>query len=188
MSDSAQLFAIHGIHTRRWHFHPAQLIQLCFEFKIRTFFEFAFAQLVGLRFHELTVEHRKMIGPQVLLAVAEVKEALNEHKHIIAAEPPIITFHASDCRDPTRCNEDWYAIWWNGMGRFLLDGRNPLSYDEAVKRFEILDFGEMGDGCKRDMLTVVKDGVGFRHANRCVEVVGTQLAESLFTSTAENGL
>jgi hypothetical protein len=180
ISESTRLFAVHGIQARRYYFHPAQLIQLCFDFNISTFFEFAFAQLTGLPLHQLTLEHRTMIGPKVFQAVADVKEALDEHRRIVAAEPPVITMHASDCVNHSRCNEDWYAIWWNGMGRFLLDGRNPLSYDEALKQFELLDFSEMGAGCKHDMLRVVKGGEGFRHANRRAEAVASQLAQALF--------
>jgi hypothetical protein len=63
-------------------------------------------------------------------------------------------------------------VEWNGW--------NPLSYDEALKWFELLDFGEMGQGCKQDMLLVVEGGDGFWHANHHVEGVGSQLVQSLF--------
>ena len=120
-----------------------------------------------------------MIGPNVLQAVADVKEVLKEHNWIVATELPIITSHAADCGNPERCGEDWYAVWWNGMGRFLLDGWNPLKYDDALKRFEGLEFGEMGYRCKKDMLALVKEGFAFRHAYHCVKSVGAQLAEKL---------
>jgi hypothetical protein len=43
-------------------------------------------------------------------------------------------------------DEDWYAIWWNGMGRFLLDGRNPQPYGEAIKHFKDMEFGRVSGG------------------------------------------
>lgn len=48
------------------------------------------------------------------------------------------------------------------MARFMLDGRTPLNYDEALKRFELLHFGEMSDGCRSAMLELVREGEGFR--------------------------
>jgi hypothetical protein len=179
LADSTEQLAIHHINSRKWHFHPAQLIHLCFKFRISVFFESAFARLVDIPFRELTPDQKELITPAVFYALAEVKESLELHKHIIAAEPPPIINHAPDCPNPKRCSADWYAVWWNGMARFILDGRNPLTYDEAFKRFEILGFGEMGHGCKKDMLALVKGGNGFRHAQYTVDVAGARLAASL---------
>ena len=176
---STRNYAIHNIQHRKYHFHPAQLIQLCYEFKTPVFFESAFSRLVETRFHELTAEHKQMMGPQVFQAVAETKEILDEHKRIIACEPPIITTHARDCHDHNKCNDDWYAVWWNGMGRLILDGRNPLTFDEAFKRFEVLKFGRMSDGCKKDMLRLVKGGMGFSHSFTCIQSIGSKLAATL---------
>jgi hypothetical protein len=169
---------------RKFHFHPAKLIQLCFEFRTIYFFNSAFSRLVETRLHELTLEHRAMIGPEVMQAVAETKEALEEHRRIVASEPPIISTHSPDCHDHEQCSNDWYAVWWNGMGRFLLDGRNPLSYDEAFRRFEVLKFGRMGDGCKDDMLKLVKDGLGFAHGYTCVDSVTSRLLNKLELETS----
>ncbi|OAX37998.1 hypothetical protein K503DRAFT_770914, partial [Rhizopogon vinicolor AM-OR11-026] len=56
--------------------------------------------------------------------------------------------HASNCREPVGCDEDWHAIWWNGMGRFLLDGRNPQPYGDAVKCFKNMQFGRVSRGVR----------------------------------------
>ena len=179
ISLTTRLFAIHQIQQCKYHFHPAELIQLCFEFKTNVFFESAFARLVDTRLYELTKEHKQMIGPQVYHAVAETKEILDEHRRIVACEPPIIHTHASDCCDHSQCNNDWYGVWWNGMGRYILDGRNPLSFEEAFKRFEVLKFGRMSDNCKKDMLKLVKGGLGFSHSYSCIKDIGDRLAETL---------
>jgi hypothetical protein len=120
-----------------------------------------------------------MVGARVLQKVAELKEILEEHRRIVASEPPAITTHADDCGDNTQCDDDWYAVWWNGMARFILDGRNPLTYSEAFERFKVLKFGKMGQGCKDGMLKLVEKGHGFRHADRSVENVGALLAETI---------
>jgi len=70
------------------------------------------------------------------------------------------------------------------MGRFLLDGRNPLEYEEALQRFEKLEFGEMGAGCKESMLSLVKDPSVLVQATRCVSVAGDRLAETLIPHVA----
>jgi hypothetical protein len=178
-ADATQLYAVHHILSRKWTFHPALLIQAGLEFNNREFFVTGFRRLVQLRFHELTLEHKRMLGPTVFQAMAEVKEVLDEHKRVVAAEPPAVTYHADDCPSHQRCKEDWFAVWWNGMARYLLDGRNPLGYDDAVRRFENLQFGDMGEGCKKHMLDMVKGGSGFRHATQCVEDVCSKLADTM---------
>jgi hypothetical protein len=41
------------------------------------------------------------------------------------------------------------------MGRFLLDGRNPQSWDDAVARFRTLQYGSMADSCRERVMGVV---------------------------------
>jgi hypothetical protein len=131
----------------------------------------------------MTTEHKLLIGPRVLQVIAETKEIVEEQKRIVACEPPIIRTHDSSCLNADHCNDDWYAAWWNGMGRLILDGRNPLSFEEAFKRFEILKFGRMGEGCKKEMLKLVKAGFGFSHCDACVEAVGKRLVATIQEDT-----
>jgi len=77
--------------------------------------------------------------------------------------------HTSDCQDPIGCNEDWHAIWWNGMARFLLDGRNPQPYCEAVKCFKDLQFGRVSGGCKELMFKIIEQGTAFNHTDQFVD-------------------
>jgi hypothetical protein len=65
------------------------------------------------------------------------------------------------------------------MGRFLLDGRNPLSWDVAVSRFQALQFGMMGEGCKDSVMSLVRERTAFAHAERLVNDVGKHLAGTL---------
>jgi hypothetical protein len=84
-----------------------------------------------------------------------VKEHLDVHRWIIACEaPPMV--HAGTCKKQNRCKEDWKQLWWNGMGRFLLDGQNPQPYREAVEWFEKLNIGEINLDCWRTVLYTVK--------------------------------
>jgi hypothetical protein len=103
------------------------------------------------------------VPSQVFVVVAQLRDILEEHRRIIAAEPPSIVKHAEDCTNAQDCSRDWYTVWWSGMGRMLLDGRNPLSFEEALKRFEHLQFGEMAEGCKAEMLSIVKEGTPSRY-------------------------
>jgi hypothetical protein len=65
------------------------------------------------------------------------------------------------------------------MARYLLDGCNPLDFDDALKRFAKLEFGDMGLGCVKDMLAVVKEGAAFAHGPEFVEEAAVQLANTL---------
>ncbi|KAG1827298.1 uncharacterized protein BJ212DRAFT_1257044, partial [Suillus subaureus] len=90
------------------------------------------------------------------------------HHRIIAAEEPKILMHSHNCQDPTACNEDWHGIWWNGMGQFLLNGRNPQPYSDAVKCFKELKFGQVSEGCKELMFKLLDQGAAFHHAEHFI--------------------
>ncbi|KAF8122607.1 hypothetical protein EV363DRAFT_1359848 [Boletus edulis] len=52
------------------------------------------------------------------------------------------------------------------MGRYLLDGRKPQSYKGAVRRFKSeMQFGRVGQGCRKRMFKLIDEGVAFKHAD-----------------------
>ena len=91
--------------------------------------------------------------------------------------------HADNCQDPTACEVDWHGVWWNGMGCYLLDGRNPQPYDKAVRRFRLeAEFGRMGKGCKEKMFRLMNDGTAFRHADIFIDELCNRLITELHLS------
>jgi hypothetical protein len=126
------------------------------------------------------------IGHTVFVAVTQLRDILNEHCHIIASELPVILQHAEDCPNQGHCAKDWFGVWWNGMGWSLLDGHNQLSFGDAFSQFELLQFGEMAEGCKAAIMHLIKDGNGFHIADRYVLEVAETLAESLITEEADS--
>ena len=90
-----------------------------------------------------------------LIALVYAKSALDEHTQLVACEEPVILTHAANCQDPTACQEDWHNIWWNGIGHFLLDGRNPQTFCDALKHFQEMQFGHMSQGCCNLMFQVL---------------------------------
>lgn len=139
----------------------------------------AFKRLAEIPLRDITASHEGLIGPMVFSKLARVSQMVDEHRRIIAAEPPIIDIHALDCVDHVQCEMDWRAVWWNGMGRFLLDGRNPQSWNAAVEQFQLLQFGKMAEGCKEHIMAVVLRGTGFAHAETLVSNLGALLADAL---------
>ncbi|KAJ7736623.1 hypothetical protein B0H14DRAFT_2408323, partial [Mycena olivaceomarginata] len=92
------------------------------------------------------------IGFMVYVALSRLKEAIWQHKCILASEEPEFDpvdgpAHSPDCIDNDVCAGDWHAVWWNGMGRFLFDGRNPLTWTDSLQQFERMEFGQMHPGC-----------------------------------------
>ncbi|KAG2125209.1 hypothetical protein BD769DRAFT_1313399, partial [Suillus cothurnatus] len=79
---------------------------------------------------------RKRLGFEVWNAFVDLKELLDEHNRIVACEEPPIIEHSSCCTDNTACFIDWRQLWWNSMARFLLDGRNPQKFYDAIERFQ----------------------------------------------------
>ena len=54
------------------------------------------------------------------------------------------------------------------MGRFLLDGRNPQPYDDAVKRFKDMCFGRVSSGCKSRMFRIIDQRTAFGYTDKFV--------------------
>ncbi|KAI5988896.1 hypothetical protein EDC04DRAFT_2588586, partial [Pisolithus marmoratus] len=87
--------------------------------------------------------------------------------------------HASNCSDKQACAEDWQAVWWNGMGRLLLDARNPQPFNDAFERFWDLEFGRVGTDCKKAMFTQLDINIPQTHATRFVDNVHDRLIKKL---------
>ena len=129
---------------------------------------------------QLTKGQRALIGPDIVISVALAKSVLDEHCRIITAEEPRIISHADDCQDPSACETDWHGVWWNGMGRYLLDGRNPQPYDAAIRRFKLeMQFGRVGKGCKEKMFRLLEDGAAFKRAELFVDELCDYLIKEL---------
>ncbi|KIJ59589.1 hypothetical protein HYDPIDRAFT_33029 [Hydnomerulius pinastri MD-312] len=172
-------FVVHRLQAASWRFHPAELIQLAVTYNAPGLFHLAFKELMDISVTQLSKLHRAMMGIEVFTAFVLAKTVLDDHCRIIAAEEPRIMTHAEDCQDPAACEEDWHAVWWNGMGRFLLDGRNPQPYGEAVKRFKEMHFGRVGEGCKDSMFRFIGQGTAFEFAEHFVNELCDHLVRQL---------
>jgi hypothetical protein len=69
------------------------------------------------------------------------------------------------------------------MARFLLDGRNPQVFREAVDRFQELgsEIGRVNPECWKSLLQTVKKGTAFHLAYDLVEETAQQLSAALIT-------
>jgi len=70
------------------------------------------------------------MGIEVYIVLVQAKAILDDYRHKVTERPPVMQ-HASDCQNRQGCTEDWWSIWWNGMGRLLLDSHNPQPFGEA---------------------------------------------------------
>lgn len=172
-------FVIDHIWDVRYMYHPVELIQLGCQFNISKLFERGFRSLLDIPLKQVNKEHRLEMGNDAFVALVYAKLLLDEHSRIIASEELVILTHAIDCQDPIVCQEDWHSVWWNGMGRFLLDGRNPQPFSDAVKRFRRMEFGRMGTGCQKLMFQILDRGVGFRYTDVFITEVCSGLVDKL---------
>ncbi|KAG1906593.1 uncharacterized protein F5891DRAFT_1101148 [Suillus fuscotomentosus] len=174
LCKDARVYAVHHLQRQRYSLEPTQLISLALKYNIKDFFPHAFERLVSARINDISDEERHMVGSIVWNTMFKVKECLDVHRRIIACEaPPMV--HAATCMKQTRCEEDWKQLWWNGMGRFLLDGRNPQPYKDAVERFEKLDIGEINLDCWKAVLYTVKAQSTFDHERTLIDASLIQL-------------
>ena len=157
------LLAIDHIWDARYSYHPSELIQLACQFNIpkSKFFKRGFKPLLNTLLKEISKDHQQEMGNDVFIALVYGKSMLEEHARIIASEEPVILPHADDCQDAVTCQKDWHNVWWNGMGQFLLDGRNPQPFGDTVQHFQNMQFGHIGAGCQKLMFEVLECGAGF---------------------------
>ncbi|KAF8957601.1 hypothetical protein BDZ97DRAFT_1669794, partial [Flammula alnicola] len=179
VSPSTREFALDQIQAHCFHFDAPVLIELSYRYHTRIFFRSAFERLVKMPLHKLTEKEEKLLGDYLMVVVAKVKESILESRQIIACEAPEIKHHYPDCANNVLCESDWYAIWWNGMGRFLLDGRHELSWDEAISRFENMQFGDVGEGCRKAMILQLKQGDAYRQGENLIKITADELASRI---------
>ncbi|KAG1814721.1 uncharacterized protein BJ212DRAFT_349069 [Suillus subaureus] len=69
------------------------------------------------------------------------------------------------------------------MACFLLDGRNPQKFYEAIERFQELEseIGRVNPECWKMMLQTVKKGTTFHLASDLVEETAQRLSAALIT-------
>ncbi|KAJ7203210.1 hypothetical protein C8J57DRAFT_1259775 [Mycena rebaudengoi] len=179
LSQPTRELALSVIRTNSYCFNPALLIHLSFKYQTRILFSAAFHRLASQKLRDLTPEARDQIGFLVFSKLANLKEALQEHRNIVSAEEPPIKVHADDCQDNSACERDWHAAWWNGIGRFLLDGRHPLTWTDGMERFEKFEFSEMAQGCQTKMLDFVRGGDGYAHSYSMTDAVAKELMDTI---------
>jgi hypothetical protein len=184
IAPDVRSYALHAIESRKWFINPVDLVQISMEFNTKLFFVYAFEQLVQKRVYDFSDAEIQRLTYPVFIAVVRFIAILNEHRRIIACEAPPLLNHAPDCENPVRCTEDWQTIWWIGMGRPLLDGRNPLTYGEAFKRFQILQFGAVSEGCKLGMFSLIGEAQGFMRGYAYTKEYAEDIANKLITVDA----
>ncbi|KAJ6568792.1 hypothetical protein B0H19DRAFT_939417, partial [Mycena capillaripes] len=180
LSQPTRELVLGVIKSRSYNFRPAELIHLSYKYHTKALFAVAFQRLASLRLRDLTEQDVDWMGMQTYVALARLKEALQQHRCILAAEAPEFdpvhgVAHGPDCRDHDSCSRDWRTTWWNGMGRFLLDGRNPLTWTDGMQQFEHLNFGEMDPTCRMKMLDVVRTEDGNRPVFHMIDGVSDKL-------------
>ncbi|KAI6003446.1 hypothetical protein F5J12DRAFT_837913 [Pisolithus orientalis] len=155
--------------------HPAKLISISLKYHIKETFQYAFSRLIPLLLNELDCN---LLTRPVWNTLIRVKEKLDIHRRIVACEPPPM-IHSKRCQDRRSCANDWRQVWWNGMGRSLLDGRNPLSYADAMQQFQQVDYGRVCPDCWRHMLDFCKSEKAFIHERVLIEATSQDLAGRL---------
>ncbi|KAL4063651.1 hypothetical protein V8B97DRAFT_2026289 [Scleroderma yunnanense] len=75
---------------------------------------------------------------------------------------------------------DKYTHTWNGMGGLLLNAKNPQPFDNALDCFKHLQFGHVGEDCKRHMFSkVMLVNVPLAHSHHFVTSIRDHLVQKL---------
>ncbi|KAF7361486.1 hypothetical protein MSAN_01181900 [Mycena sanguinolenta] len=194
LSPATKEFVFEVLWTRRHYIPAAKLVNIGLVYGSKPLFKCGFGALASMRLRDLTSLDVDLIGLEVYVALARLIEALQEHRHILAAEEPQFRdgvqqlgnfdgndtpAHSPSCRDNEACAVDWHQAWWNGMGRFLLDGREPLTWTDSFDQFKGFEFGRMDPLCISRMLARVKKADGNGHMFTMVDQVAAKLMEKI---------
>ncbi|KAG1879193.1 hypothetical protein F4604DRAFT_1579665 [Suillus subluteus] len=121
LCKDARVYAVHHLQSQRYSLKLTQLISLTLKYNVKDFLPHAFEQLISARINDISDDECHAVGSIVWNTMFKVKDCLNVHRRIIACEA-LPMMHSGTCMKHKRCEEDWRQLWWNGMGRFLLDG------------------------------------------------------------------
>jgi hypothetical protein len=168
------------ITCRKWNWNPTDLIKVSLTVKSSSLFEHAFERLVNLPLHNLSIEELDNLNSVVLSAALKAQHAIQQHRRIVAAEPPPVN-HFKSCANRSGCDADWHAVWWNGIARCLLDGQHPLEWDDTFSLFQVMEFGDMDSECLKGMLRETRSGEGMKNpVFDITKDVTTQLSKYYF--------
>ncbi|KAG1908798.1 uncharacterized protein F5891DRAFT_1180362 [Suillus fuscotomentosus] len=125
-------------------------------------------------------EHRFQHKPYELLALCL---EFSIQKFFVPAFRCLIEFRIRDIPGPVRKRLGFEQLWWNSMACFLLDGRNPQDFHDAVERFQELgsEIGRVNPECWKTLLQTVKKGAAFHLAFDIIEETAQQLSAALIT-------
>lgn len=177
-SQDARKYAIKQLSACCYAVKPINLASIALKYQIKDIFCRAFRRMVSLRVNDITDSEFDLLSSSVWRTLFRLRERLDLHRRIVACEPPPLV-HSVGCEDPQRCLHDWRQLWWNGMGRFLVDGRNPQSFNDAVQQFQGLSYGGMSPECWRNVVKFVKEGRAFLHEDDLLDLTARSLAEFL---------
>ena len=182
-SDGLRRYVTNCISQRAYLFHPSKLIYFSTEYNLPVLFEHGFSRLCNIPLGQLTEYHCLHLKSSILAAYIRVMGRLDEHRHKVAAEPPEMQ-HAKVCQDLSGCSEDWGVVWWNGMGRLLLDARKPHSYEDAMGRFKTLKFGRVTEACKQNMFNnIIDPSIPAYRSRSLIRHAQDRLSKKLFPTT-----
>ncbi|KAJ6462902.1 hypothetical protein C8R45DRAFT_1107971 [Mycena sanguinolenta] len=194
ISPATKEIALSHLKPRSLYLPPAQLIHISFTYGVQFLFGPAFMRLVMMDLRDLTDQHVEWIGLRVYVALARLKEAIQQHRCILATEEPQFRkktgdespAHSAACTGYSGCEEDWHCAWWNGMGRFLLDGREPQTWTDSLRRFEDFKFGRMHPDCVKIMFEKVTGAGGYGHIFDMINSVAAQLKGEIVEQVDED--
>ena len=179
-SDALRGYIANCIFQRGYIFHPSKLIYISTEYNLPMLFDCGFSWLCTIPLAKLKECHCLQLRPDVLAAYICIMGHLDEHRHMVASEPPKMQ-HSKACQDLSGCSEDWCIIWWNSMGRLLLDARNPHSYEDVMNHFKTLKFGQVTGACKQNMFdNIIDPSIPSYHSRSLIKHTQDRLFLKLF--------
>jgi hypothetical protein len=131
------------------------LIDLSRRYGVDQWFELGFRRLIWKQMSSFTREEMDMLGFRTMMAIAKVRESIDEHRKLLARIPPTL-HHAAGCQFRSICQEAYEGGWFKCIGLRLVDPAVPLRSSKIAEEMVKMDISGMGAGCLAETIVKVK--------------------------------
>lgn len=155
----------------RTFFSPVLCLELARAYRIDTWIDPGFRELVKFPIVTITLDDASRVGMITFFHLVLTKSKIEELQKGMAYNcPPVI--HSSDCQNATECELAWSNEWWDGLAPCLLHPDTVYSGREVLASLERLSIADVGDGCHEETLKSLRlKGVFTRDADYMNEAV-----------------
>lgn len=100
---------------------PIHIFELGRRYGIRSWCDYALRFFFSRNIMSFSPAEGERLGGRIMLAIAKVQRAVDDHKRLVALIPPSPLLHVPECDDVIACKKAYDHGWWMQAGRLIHD-------------------------------------------------------------------